>query len=114
MPYASEQVSFDYDNLSNPSFLSNLKYVRQTNNGRLIYQVRFPNSPIDYEDSLILSLKDGGLIIYKRRDFLEGNTLVGGQVEVSDVTWLVEKFPFMGSYDKFVASCFLSSALYFI
>lgn len=115
MPYAYQQVKsnlgFDYGNLENVDFLSNLLYVRKTLNGRLIYQVRKPNSPIEYEDSLIISLNtEGGLVVYAKREHMDGIV----EVEVVGVEYLTQKFPYMGSYDKFVSSCFLSCALYHI
>ena len=115
MPYFYQQVKselgFDYGNLENIDFLSNLSYVRRTSNGRLIYQVRFPNAPVEYEDSLILSLnKEGGLTTYKRRDHQDGFI----EVEVSDIDWLIKNYFYMGSYCKFVASCFLCCSTYHI
>ena len=113
MPYAyqqvKEQIKFDYDNLSDDRFLKSLRYVKSSHNGRIFYEIRFPNSPIEYEDSLILSLKEGAMKIYSKHTHLDG--LI--KVEVSTIEDLVQSFPLMGSYDKFVASSFLSCAFQF-
>lgn len=113
--YAYQQVKsatgFDYDNLSNPDFLSNLRYVRSTRNSRVVYEVRFPNTSILHEDSLIVSLnKEGGLICYEKTEYYDGLVVV----EILEVTELIPRFPFMSSYSKFVVSCFLSCSTYFI
>ena len=113
MAYAYEivknQIGFDYANIDNPDFLASLRYVRNENN-RLIYVVRFPNSPIKYEDSLILVLQDGKLRIHNNRQYTDGET----QVTQATVTDLVQNFPYIGVYDKFVASCFMACAREFV
>ena len=96
---------FDYRDLENTEFLKTLPYVR-CENSRLIYVIRFPNSPSDYEDSIILILKNGKLLIHANRQYDNGFT----KVNPITVEEFVGNFPFMGSYDKFVTSCFMSCA----
>lgn len=95
--------AFDYANIDNSDYLANLRYVRNEKT-RLIYEIRFPNAP---EDSIILVLKDNGkLRIHNNRQYADGEI----QVTQATVTDLVQNFPYMGVYDKFVSSCFLACA----
>jgi len=91
--------------------LKSLRYVRQSGE-RLIYRVRFPNQPCQYEDELILTLdREMRLSVRDIRTWADD-----GQIEtkIVSVEKLTRNLPYMGSYDKAISLRFLACAQGFV
>lgn len=110
MPYLAEvikeKIQFDYAQIESPDFLISLPHVVERANGRICYEVCFPNQPAEKETSILLSLNEGKLSVSWKHEYLEGDI----EVTEADVSDLIENFPDLGVYSKLVCSCFLAQS----
>jgi hypothetical protein len=98
---------FHYSDMGNECFLTSLPYVKQTGN-RIIYEIRFPNQPINQNNSIFLCLKKRKLKVTKVTEFYNDqgeNSKVHTDI---DFLYLLENLTQISDYDKFVAMVFLS------